>query len=187
MSKIVAYARVSGPSQSVGGQVEELMAAGADKVFQETACGAKRDRTQLVKAIAALEEGDTFLVCRLDRFARSTRDLLNRLEEIADRGAKFKSLAESWADTTTPYGELMITILGGLATFERHLIRSRTGEGRRRAKEAGVKFGRRLKLSPHQQAEIIMRRAEGESVVALAKSYGVTHPTIMRVLERQAA
>ena len=86
--------------------------------------------------------GDVLVVTRLDRLARSTRDLLNVLDEIGERGAGFRSLKDAWADTTTPHGKLMVTVLGGLAEFERDLIRARTGEGRKRAKERGVRFGR---------------------------------------------
>src|SRR5215831_16945717 len=101
----------------------------------------------MAKALAALGAGDVLLVTRLDRLARSTRDLLNILDTISRAGAKFKSLADAWADTTTPHGELMITILAGLATFERHLIKARTDEGRKRAQARGIRFGRPLKLS----------------------------------------
>ena len=124
---------------------------------------------------------------RLDRLARSTRDLLNTLDAVARKGATFKSLVDTWADTTTPHGRLLLTVLGGLAEFERELIRARTTEGRRRAMEAGAKLGRRSSLSAYQQAEFIKRRAEGESLTVLAKSYGVTHPTIIRALRRYEA
>ena len=93
------------------------------------------------------------MVTRLDRLARSTRDLLNTLAAIADRKAGFRSLGDAWADTTTSHGRLMLTVLGGLAEFERDLIRARTGEGRERAKARGVKLGRKPKLTPHQQQE----------------------------------
>ena len=95
-----------------------------------------------------LEAGDVLIVTRLDRLARSTRDLLNVLDAVAKQGAGFRSLKDAWADTTTPHGRLMLTILGGLAEFERELIRARTGEGRKRAKDRGVRFGRPRKLTP---------------------------------------
>lgn len=185
MPKIVGYARVSTGSQSVGGQVEALKAAGADVVYQETASGAKRDRKEFKKAIDALGVGDTLLIARLDRLARSTIDLLNTLEAVAKKGAAFKSLADSWADTTTPHGRLILTVLSGLAEFERELIKARTAEGRRRAKAAGRRFGRKPKLTPFQEREIVRRRTDGESLMDLARSYGVTHPSIIRALERQ--
>jgi DNA invertase Pin-like site-specific DNA recombinase len=120
-------------------------------------------------------------VTKLDRLARSTRDLLNTLAEIAQRGASFKSLGDHWADTTTPAGKLMLTVLGGLAEYERHLILARTSEGRSRAKQRGVKFGRKPKLTAHQQQEAIARRSRGEALVDIARSYAVNHSTISRL------
>ena len=101
-------------------------------------------------------------VTRLDRLARSTRDLLNTLDGIAKAGAGFRSLADAWADTTTPHGRLMLTVFGGLAEFERELIRARTDEGRKQAQARGVKFGRKLKLTLHQRREALARREAGE-------------------------
>ena len=103
---IYGYARVSTDGQSVDAQVKQLRAAGAEKVFKETASGAKTDRAQLRRAIKAIDDGDTLLVTRLDRLARSTRDLLNTLAQIAEKGAGFRSLGDAWADTTTPHGRL---------------------------------------------------------------------------------
>jgi DNA invertase Pin-like site-specific DNA recombinase len=181
---IYGYARVSTDGQSEAAQVRQLRAAGAKKVFREVASGAKTDRAQLRRLLAEIGPGDVLMVTRLDRLARSTRDLLNILDAIGKAGAGFKSLSDAWADTTTPHGRLMLTILGGLAEFERELIRVRTGEGRRRAVEAGVKLGRRSSLTTYQQAEVLRRRAAGETLKALAQSYGVTHPTIMRALRK---
>jgi DNA invertase Pin-like site-specific DNA recombinase len=131
---------------------------GCAKVYAEKVSGAVTDRKALTKALSVLNEGDTLIVTRLDRLARSTRDLLNTLDTIARKGAGFKSLADAWADTTTPHGRLMLTVLGGLAEFERELIRARTGEGRARARAKGVHMGRPPKLTPHQRAEARKRR-----------------------------
>ncbi|MGC2336530.1 MAG: recombinase family protein [Pseudolabrys sp.] len=117
------------------------------------------------------------LVTRLDRLARSTRDLLNVLATIADKGAGFKSLADTWADTTTAHGRLMLTVLGGLAEFERELIRQRTDEGRKRAQARGVRFGRKLKLTQHQITEALQRREAGERYL---RSAGPTTSAIQR-------
>jgi DNA invertase Pin-like site-specific DNA recombinase len=135
------YARVSTDGQSVAAQVAALNTAGATRVFREVASGAQTDRAQLRKAIAALGARDVLIVTRLDRLARSTRDLLNTLAAITDRKAGFRSLGDAWADTTTPHGRLMLTVLGGLAEFERDLIRARTSEGRESAMARGVKMG----------------------------------------------
>src|SRR5205823_14508915 len=133
-SMIYGYARVSTDGQSVELQVRQLRAAGAEKVFRQVASGARTDRPGLRRAVAQLEAGDVLLVARLDRLARSTRDLLNTLATITDKKAGFRSLGDAWADTTTPHGRLMLTVLGGLAEFERELIRARTSEGRDRAR-----------------------------------------------------
>jgi DNA invertase Pin-like site-specific DNA recombinase len=179
---IYGYARVSTDGQSVDAQVKQLRAAGAEKVFKETASGARADRAQLRRAIDQFAKGDVLMVTRLDRLARSTRDLLNTLAQIAERGAGFRSLADAWADTTTSHGRLMLTVLGGLAEFERDLIRSRTTEGRERAKANGVKMGRPAKLTAHQKKETIKRRDHGEETLAeIGRSYNVSGWTIARL------
>ena len=178
---IYGYARVSTGGQSVDAQVRQLTAAGCDKVHQETASGAKAERAQLCRLVTALKPGDVLLVTRLDRLARSTRDLLNLLAAVTDKGAGFRSLADGWADTTTPHGRLLVTILGGLAEFERELIRARTGEGRERARAAGVRMGRKPKLSPHQRREALQRKEAGENVTDIARSYNVSHSMISRL------
>jgi DNA invertase Pin-like site-specific DNA recombinase len=146
-----------------------LHQAGCGRVYCEKQSGAYTDRPQLAKAIAALAEGDCLVVCKLDRLARSTRDLLNTLATIGERGATFKSLGDPWADTTSAHGRLMLTVLGGLAEFERHLILSRTAEGRTRAQANGVRFGRKAVLTPYQRAEALRRRPAGETLVEIAK------------------
>ena len=175
------YARVSTNGQDLSAQDAELCSAGCAKVFKEKVSGAKTDRPELAKAIRQLEEGDVLLVTRLDRLARSTRDLLNVLDEIAKRGAGFRSLKDSWADTTSAHGRLMLTILGGLAEFERELIRARTGEGRKRAKARGVRFGRPRKLTPHQRQEALQRLHAGETMADVARSFAVDGSTISRL------
>ena len=151
---IFGYARVSTDGQSVDAQVKALRAAGAEKIFRETASGAKTDRASFGARLRPLAKA-ILLVARLDRLARSTRDLLNTLAQIADKGAGFRSLADAWADTTTAHGRLMLTVLGGLAEFERDLIRARTGEGRERAKARGVHMGRPPALTRHQREEAL--------------------------------
>ena len=121
------------------------------------------------------------IVTRLDRLARSTRDLLNVLDTVAKAGAKFKSLGDTWADTTTPHGRLMLTVLGGLAEFERSLIKARTDDGRKRAKAKGVRFGRPSKLTAHQRQEALARLAAGETQADIARTYAVDPTTIGRL------
>jgi DNA invertase Pin-like site-specific DNA recombinase len=159
----------------------ELKAAGATKLFAEKQSGARSDRPQLRKAIAALGEGDVLMVTRLDRLARSTRDLLNVLHEVAQSSAAFKSLHDHWADTTTPHGRLMLTILGGLAEFERSLIKARTEVGIKRAREGGIRFGRPPKLTRHQQEQALNLLDKGEPQSAVARLLNVDQSTISRL------
>jgi DNA invertase Pin-like site-specific DNA recombinase len=180
---IIGYARVSTDGQTLDAQHSALAAAGAEKVFAEKVSGAVTDRKALARAIAALGAGDVLVVTRLDRLARSTRDLLNVLDAVGKAGAGFRSLADAWADTTTPHGRLMLTVLGGLAEFERELIKARTEEGRKRAQARGVRFGRKLKLSRHQILEALARREAGEALAEIGRSYNVSHSTISRLAE----
>ena len=176
------YARVSTDGQSLDAQVKQLRAAGAEKVFRETASGAQTNRRELAHALKSLGKGDVLTVTRLDRLARSTRDLLNTLATVTGKGAGFRSLGDAWADTTTAHGRLMLTVLGGLAEFERELIRARTGEGRARAKARGQSLGRPFKLTPHQRKEAVRRRDKGEETLTeIGRSYAVSAATISRL------
>jgi DNA invertase Pin-like site-specific DNA recombinase len=179
------YARVSpgGKSESVEPQARQLTKAGCKKVFRDVhVSGAKTDRAQLRRLLDQLDAGDVLMVTRLDRLARSTRDLLNTLAAITGKKAGFRSLGDTWADTTTSHGRLMLTVFGGLAEFERDLIRARTGEGRVRAAARGVKMGRPPKLTPHQQKEAIKRRDHGDETLAdIVRSYNVSPATISRL------
>jgi len=175
-------ARVPTDGQSVAAQVAALRKHGAGRVFRETASGAKTDRAQLRRLVDKLDPGDVLMVTRLDRLARSTRDLLNTLAAITEKKAGFRSLGDAWADTTTAHGRLMLTVLGGLAEFERDLIRARTGEGRERARARGVKLGRKPKMTPPQQREAIRRRdVDGEPLADIARTYNVSRSTISRL------
>ena len=178
---IYGYARVSTKDQSLASQDAQLRAAGCTKIYAEKISGARSDRPELAKLLKRLDQGDVLIVTRLDRLARSTRDLLNLLDAIGKAGAGFKSLSDAWADTTTPHGRLMLTVLGGLAEFERELIIARTGEGRSRAQARGVKFGRPPALTPHQRQEASQRLANGEAQADVARSFNVSQATISRL------
>jgi DNA invertase Pin-like site-specific DNA recombinase len=185
---INGYARVSSREQNLSAQVAELRAAGAAVVFREKVSGeTASNRTELRKAISRLESGDVLVVTRLDRLARSVRDLLHVLASISERGASFKSLKESWADTTTAHGRLFITILGGIAEFERELIAARCSEGIKRAKQRGVKFGRPSKLNAHQRAAALARLEDGDTQTDVARLFNVDPATISRLAARAAA
>jgi DNA invertase Pin-like site-specific DNA recombinase len=178
---IYGYARVSTDGQSLASQDAELHAAGCAKVYAEKISGARSDRPELAKALKRLNTGDLLIITRLDRLARSTRDLLNILDDIAKRGAGFKSLHDAWADTTSAHGRLMVTILAGLAEFERELILARTSDGRSRAKARGVRFGRPPTLTAHQRREVLQRLAQGEVQADVARSFNVSQATISRL------
>jgi len=181
------YARVSTEGQTLDAQVEALRAAGCAKIFQEKITGAIDDRPQLHRAIGQLDAGDVLMVTRLDRLARSTRDLLNILDSVIGKGAGFRSIGDTWADTTTPHGRLMITVLGGLAEFERELIRARTGEGRKRAKARGVRLGRKPTLTPRQRADALQALSIGTTTQAdLARRFAVSKSTISRLASKAA-
>ncbi len=175
------YARVSTDGQSLSSQDAELHAAGCVKVYAEKISGARSIRQELAKVLKRLDTGDVLIVTRLDRLARSTRDLLNILDDIAKRGAGFRSLHDGWADTTSAHGRLMATILAGLAEFERELILARTSDGRVRAKARGVKFGRPSALTPHQRQEALQRLANGDAQADVARSFNVSQATISRL------
>jgi DNA invertase Pin-like site-specific DNA recombinase len=178
---IVGYCRVSTTGQELEGQLAALKSAGAERIFSEKISGAKSDRKALAKAIAALGPGDVLLVTRLDRLARSTRDLLNVMATISEKGAGFRSIADPLIDTTSPHGKLILAVLGALAEFERSMILARTSEGRTRAQARGVRFGRKPKLTPHQIAEALARRANGEALSDIGRSFNVSHSTISRL------
>jgi DNA invertase Pin-like site-specific DNA recombinase len=185
---IYGYARVSTNGQTLGSQVEALTAAGAEKIFKEKVTGARADRPQLAKMLATIASTDVLIVTRLDRLARSTRDLLDIVEALKEQGAAFRSLGDQWADTTTPHGRLMLTVLGGLAEFERELIRARTGEGRARAKARGQHMGRRPTLNADQQRMALKALVDGTATQAdLARLLNVSQSTISRLAAKEIA
>ena len=177
----LGYARVSTYGQTLDAQLAQLRAEGCAKIYREKASGAQADRRELLRMLKALAAGDVVTVTRIDRLARSTFDLFAIVKQIVDAGGQFRSLAEPWADTGTSTGRLMIAVLGGLADVERDLIRTRTAEGRSRAKARGQHMGRPAALTAQQQVEARQRRAEGATLKELAKSYNVGRATISRL------
>ncbi len=181
----IGYARVSTGSQSLIQQQEDLKTAGCIRLFEEKASGAKRDRPELLRMLDHLRAGDVVTVTRLDRLARSTRDLL----EIADRllaiGAGLRSLAEPWADTTTSSGRMVLTVFAGIADFERSLILTRTTAGRKAAQARGVRFGRPPILSDELVAKARTLRAEGHTMPIIAARMNVHTTTLYRALKQE--
>lgn len=164
---IYGYGRVSKDGQCVSAQVEALTSAGAVRVFRETASGARTNRRPLRRMIDPL-------ATRLDRPARSTRDLFNTVAEIAGKGMNFRRLACTRVDPSTAHERLILSALGGLAKFEPDLIRAR-------AKVRGRGLGRSPKLTPFQQAEALDRLDRGESCREIARSYTVSRSTVSRL------
>lgn len=159
------------------------MAFATECRFEEKVSGAKRDRVQLERMLDHLRPGDTVLITRLDRLARSTRDLLEIAERLREIGAGLRSLAEPWADTSSPTGRMILTVMAGIADFERSLILERTSSGRKAAKERGVKFGRSRALTDAQiQAAMQMLEQPGATVTAVAEAFRVNRATLYRAL-----
>jgi DNA invertase Pin-like site-specific DNA recombinase len=179
----LGYARVSTNGQDLAIQLEALKRAECRRIFKEKVSGAKAEnRPELGRLIRAIEPDDVVIVTRLDRLARSTRDFLNIMHDIAEAGGQFRSLAEPWADTTNDLGQFLLTILAGLAEFERKLIRARTEAGITRARDKGVQFGRKPALNAKQKRMIADRHADGVSMPALADQFDVGVATIWRAI-----
>jgi DNA invertase Pin-like site-specific DNA recombinase len=181
---LIGYARVSTRGQDLAQQRAALRAAGCTRVFEEKVSGAKRDRPELGRLLDHLRTGDVVPVTRLDRLARSTRDLLEIAERIKDAGAGLRSMAEPWADTTTPAGRMVLTVFAGMADFERSLIVERTSAGRIAAKARGVRFGPRPSLGMEQiaHARQLIQQA-GKTVAEVARLLGVHRSTLYRALD----
>jgi DNA invertase Pin-like site-specific DNA recombinase len=187
---ILGYARVSTGGQDLAQQLAALEAAGAGKVYREKASGANADRSQLRRAIGALDPGDVLMVTAIDRLARDTRDLLNILHDVRSAGAGFRSLAEPLVDTTSELADVVIAVLGIAAKWERGRIIERTAAGRAQARAQGVRFGRKPTLTPIQEAEILRRLVDENprpTQRAIARSYNVSQATISRLIERAKA
>lgn len=178
------YARVSSDTQDYTAQVEALKAAGCERIFSEKASGKSTNgRPELAKLLRALLPGDVVVVTKLDRVARSARDLLNIIGGLKDQSCGFVSLGDSWCDTTNEMGRFMLTVMGGIAELERDLIRKRCLDGIKRAKAKGTKFGRRSVLDHGQRKKIAERYATGETMAELARDYDCSEATICRALQ----
>lgn len=182
VSMLIGYARVSPDDQDLSRQRAALHEAGCRRVFEEKVPGARRDRPELARLLGQVREDDIVVVTRLDRLARSTRDLLELAERLRVVDAGLCSLAEPWADTASPAGRTVLTVFAGMAEFERALILSRTSAGRAAAMQRGVRFGRRPKLDADQVALAHRLVTEGTSVRAVARALNVHVATLYRGL-----
>ena len=180
---LIGYARVSTDGQDLANQQTALKAEGCTRIFAEKVSGAKRDRVELERMLDHLRTGDVVVVTRLDRLARSTRDLLDIAERLRGIGAGLRSLAEPWADTTSPAGKMILTVMAGIADFERSIILERTSTGRTAAKARGVKFGRTPSMTPEKLTAAKGLLAEpGLTMAQVAATIGVHRATLYRAL-----
>ena len=177
----IGYARVSTRDQNLDLQLKALKKAGCTKIFRDKLSGVIRQRPEFQRMLDQIRPGDTIVVWKLDRLARSTRDLLSTMETIHDAGGKFESLSEPWANTTTHAGRMIMTVFAGIAEFERDLIRERTGAGREAAKQRGVRFGRPRKLNPEQVQLASQLLTQGKAVRDVARTFEVHEATIYRL------
>ena len=184
---LIGYARVSTDDQDLRLQRAALKEAGCRRTFEEKVSGAKRDRPELARLLDQIREEDVVVITRLDRLARSTKDLLDIAEKLNEAGAGLRSLAEPWADTTSPAGRMVLTVFAGIAEFERALIHQRTSSGRVAAKARGVRFGRPPKLTSDQIALGGRLVGEGTSVREAAKLLKCHHATLYRALSAPVA
>lgn len=181
------YARVSTDDQDLSLQRAALIAVDCTRIYEEKISGARRDRPELARLLDNLRSEDVVVVTRLDRLARSTRDLLEIAERLNEHGTGLRSLAEPWADTTSPAGRIVLTVFAGIAEFERALIHQRTSSGRVAAKARGVRFGRPPKLTSDQIVLGSRLVNEGTSVREAAKLLKCHHATLYRALELKLA
>lgn len=172
---LLGYARVSTAEQDVSSQVNALRRAGVRKIVEEWRSGAA-ERPELDKLIGRLKPGDTLVVYKVDRLARSLRDLLRVLDAVAAAGASFKSLTEP-IETTTPAGRMLVQLLGAFAEFERSIIRERCHAGRVAARERGVQFGRPRLVQGAELREVI---GKGLTQAEAAVHFGVSRDAIRR-------
>lgn len=180
----IGYARVATQDQDTQTQISALKAAGCEIVFQEKASGGRWDRPELHRLLSQLRKGDVVVVWKLDRLSRSLKDLLLTLEKIEEAGADFQSLTEA-IDTASPAGRMMMQIVGSFAEFERAMLRERTKSGLDAARKDGRVGGRRPKLTPQQQKEIVALVTSGQKTGADAARLFRVHPsTVVRLLAK---
>jgi len=182
----IGYARVSTSDQNLALQLDALGAAGSDRIFEETISSRRRDRPVWQNVLALLRKDDVLIVYKLDRVARSTRELLDVIDVLKGKGVSIRSLQEPWADTTSSSGKMIMTVMAGIAEFERDLIKQRAKDGREAAKRRGVHMGRPAKLTKSQVALIEDAIEHGRSVKELAVSFAVSRDTVYRALKQKS-
>ncbi len=177
---LIGYARVSSAGQSLELQTEALKAAGCEKIYAEKKSGkSASDRPQLARALDQVREGDTLIVTRLDRLARSVADLHTIVERLTSEGVSFRCLQQGGVDTNTSTGKLMLAILGAVAEFENDIRRDRQRDGIEKAKAAGVYKGRQRAIDPDRVRSL---KAGGMGAAAIAKELGIARASVYRAL-----
>lgn len=174
------YARVSTQEQNLDRQLIALQEAGCDVIYQEKITGTTKDRKELQRLLSDLQAGDTVIVKELTRVSRSTQDMLSLVQEITARGCYIKSLNETWLDTSSPAGELMLTIFSGMAQFERKLLLQRCSEGREVAVAKGVQFGRPRKGGKQLEHALSLYQSQTLSIREICEATGVSKATLCR-------
>lgn len=182
---LIGYARVSTTEQILDRQIDQLREYGCEKIFEEKTTGTKIDRPELQKLLEQLRKEDIIVVCELTRLSRSTKDLFALVEEIENKGASIKSLKESWLDTTTPHGKLLLTVFAGISQFERDLIAERTKEGLKSARARGRNGGRPRKSDKDIQKAIKLYNSNDYSIKEITEMTGISKPTLYRYIEKQ--
>ena len=183
---VIGYARVSTDDQDLTNQRAELKAAGCTRIFAEKITGTHAQRPELSRLLDHLRTGDVVTVTRLDRLARSTRGLLDIAEQLQIKGAGLRSLAEPWADTTTPAGRMVLTVFAGIAEWDRSLIVERTRNGREAARARGVYFGPPRVLTSERLAHARRLLDEGHGMDEAARLIGVHRSTLWRALRKRS-
>lgn len=182
--RLIGYARVSTEAQDLAYQIDRLKNAGCMEIFHEKRSGKNRDdRPELARLLASLQPGDVMLASATDRVARDPLDLVNILKAVKDAGAGLRLLDEPFIDTTSEMADLIAFLVGWAARWQRRRILENTAQGREAARKRGVKFGRPRKLGPKEREKIAERRAQGETCGGIARAFGVSESTVLRLLQ----
>ncbi|MER9683031.1 recombinase family protein [Mesorhizobium sp. M0184] len=185
MGELVGYCRVSSRSQDYQTQVDRLTAAGATKIFKEKLSGLDDDRPELARCLEYVRDGDTLIITKLDRLARSTLHLHRIADELERKGVAFKVLDDPSLDTTTRTGRLVFSILASIATFETELRKERQMEGIAKARAKGITGGRPKRLDDATEARVAALRADNVSIRAIAKEIGFSKATVQKIIAKQ--
>lgn len=182
---IIGYARVSTTGQNLDGQTDLLTQSGCERIYSEKISGVKKERPQLDRMMDSLRSGDTVIITELTRLGRSVKELLSIIERIHEAGASIKSLRDTWLDTTTPQGNLLLTIFAGLSQFERDLTRQRTRQGLEAARARGRKGGRPKSDESKVSTALKMYDSKLHTIADITDATGISRATLYRAIEER--